>query len=156
LSNTVTNIQSNSASLYNNQNTTTLNNTRSNSRQLSVRRRPTSANSADKYEAYKQVAVRFFKSESSENLANTKKANNRGHNNFSVFDRPASAPQNKKAKKNSVLKQQNMIKAVAYRNGNRNHSVFIAAKNLVDVRLKQLFIFIQYRVSQKKVTTFNF
>ncbi len=49
-----------------------------------------------------------------------------------------------------------MIKAVAYRNGNRNHSVFIAAKNLVDVRLKQLFIFIQYRVSQKKVTTFNF
>ncbi len=108
--------------------------TRANSRQTSVRTRPTSANPGDKNEAaFKQVSIRFFKSESSEDLANAKKISNRGEQTSSVRNRPASAPLNKNGAKRSVLRQPNMIKAVAYRNGNRHYSVFIAAKSLVDV-----------------------
>ena len=114
---------------------TSVKTTRANSRQTSVRTRPTSANPGDKYEAaFKQVSIRFFKSESSEDLAKAKKISNRGQLQSSpVRDRPASAPLNKNGTKRSVLRQPNMIKAVAYRNGNRHYSVFIAAKSLVDV-----------------------
>lgn len=77
----------------------TLNNTRANSRQSTVRNRPSSAcNIENKYDVYKQMSSRFLKSESANDFnksANQSTQNKIQFQNMSVRDRPSSAPLNR-------------------------------------------------------------